>query len=187
MEGRVWSCGFGDSGIWSLVKQLRHYTENGHGATDRPFIIYGQSGQATIGLYIGQSLLNQDISNSALKLFQDNMGNLTVSTSTLATQLCDKSYNSKHIFGIMATSNGMFSLIQNAITIMRIPVCSPERAFRSWDKAKKGGTENWPYDVPTGKDTCGDSTFENDTSGGSPLVEDCLQIVKNIEGDTDDD
>lgn len=70
---------------------------------------------------------------------------------------------------------------------MRIPVCSPERAFRSWDKAKKGGTENWPCDVLTGKDTCGDSTFENDTSGGSPLVEDCLQIIKNIEGDTDDD
>lgn len=70
---------------------------------------------------------------------------------------------------------------------MRIPVCSPERAWRSWDKAKKGGTDYYPCDIPPGKDTCGDSTFENDTSGGSPLVEDCLQIIKNIEGDTGDD
>lgn len=70
---------------------------------------------------------------------------------------------------------------------MRIPVCSPERAWRSWDKAKKGGTDYYPCDIPPGKDTCGDSTFENDISGASPLVEDCLQIIKNIEGDTGDD
>lgn len=30
-------------------------------------------------------------------------------------QLCDKSYNSKHIFGVMATSNGTFTPIQDAI------------------------------------------------------------------------
>ena len=37
--------------------------------------------------------------------------------------------------------------------------------------------------IPPGKDDCGDSTFENQSSGASPLVEDCLQIIRNIEGD----
>jgi hypothetical protein len=49
-----WNEGFGLAapGIRSLVKQLRKYADQGHGATERPFIIYGQSGQATIGLFI---------------------------------------------------------------------------------------------------------------------------------------
>jgi hypothetical protein len=47
----------------------------------------GQSGQATIGLYIGQGLLNQGLSASALKTFEDNLGNLKVSTPSLAMQL----------------------------------------------------------------------------------------------------
>jgi hypothetical protein len=64
---------------------------------------------------------------------------------------------------------------------IRLPVCSPERAFKSWDTAKKGSSDYYPCDIPPGKDTCGDSTFENETSGGSPLVEDCLTIIKNIE------
>jgi hypothetical protein len=91
-----WQEGFGvaTSGLWSLVKQIRHNAENGHGATDRPFIIYGQSGQATVGLYIGQGLLNQGLSQSALKIFEDNIGNLTNSTPSLAMQLCEKNYDS---------------------------------------------------------------------------------------------
>lgn len=66
---------------------------------------------------------------------------------------------------------------------MRIPVCSPERAFKSWDTADKGSSDNYPCDIPPGKDTCGDSTFENQTSGGSPLVGDCLVIIQNIQED----
>ncbi|KAL2829526.1 hypothetical protein BDW59DRAFT_159112 [Aspergillus cavernicola] len=84
-------------------------------ATERPFIIYRQSDQATIGLYIGQGLLNQGISQPALKLFHDNLENLSLSTPTLSMQLCGPHYDSAHIFGIMATSDGMFAPIQDAI------------------------------------------------------------------------
>jgi hypothetical protein len=70
---------------------------------------------------------------------------------------------------------------------MRIPVCSLERAFKSWDTAKAGSSDNYPCDVPPGKDKCGDSTFENQTSDGSPLVEDCLTIIKNIQDDASTD
>ncbi|THC95862.1 hypothetical protein EYZ11_004640 [Aspergillus tanneri] len=106
-----WHEGFGlaGAGLRSIVKQMRRYTEGGHGLTDRPFIIYGQSGQATIGLYIGQGLLNQGLSESALKLFQDNLDKLEVSTPSLAMQLCEEGYDSTHVFGIMATSNGTFA------------------------------------------------------------------------------
>ncbi|KAL4924283.1 uncharacterized protein BDV17DRAFT_295599 [Aspergillus undulatus] len=98
-----------------LVRQIRKYAEHGHGTTERPLIIYGQSGQTTIGLYIGQGLLNEAISESALKMFQDNHENVNVLTPTLAVQLCQSGYDSTYIFGIKATSNGTFSPIQNAI------------------------------------------------------------------------
>ncbi|KAK8074334.1 chitinase [Apiospora phragmitis] len=78
------------------------------------------------------------------------------------------------------------NLLQVDVTtpgFMRLPVCSPERAFQSWDTTKKGSSANYPCDIPPGRDTCGDSTFENQSSGASPKVEDCLQIVRNIEGD----
>ncbi|KAF7126015.1 hypothetical protein CNMCM5793_002374 [Aspergillus hiratsukae] len=112
-----WTEGFGlaSSGLRSLVKQMRVYAENGHGATDRPFMLYGQSGQATIGLYIGQGLLNQGLSESALKIFHDNLENLNVSTPSLAMQLCGPEYDSTHIFGIMATSRGTFTPVQDAL------------------------------------------------------------------------
>ena len=66
---------------------------------------------------------------------------------------------------------------------VRLPVCSPDRAFQSWETSTKGSSSNYPCDIPPGKDRCGDSTFEDQTSGASALVSDCRQIIKNIEGD----
>ncbi|PYI01817.1 chitinase [Aspergillus sclerotiicarbonarius CBS 121057] len=120
-----WHEGFGlaGAGLRSLVKQMRQYAEGGHGPTDRPFIIYGQSGQATIGLYVGQGLLKQGLSQSALKLFQDNLDKLEVSTPSLAMQLCEEGYDSTHVFGVMATSNGTFAPIQSAIKAWANATC----------------------------------------------------------------
>jgi hypothetical protein len=94
--------GLAASGIRSLIKQLRQYAENGHGATDRPFILFGQSNQARIGLCIGQGLLNRDLSVSALKFLEDS---LNVSIPSLAMQLCGPNFDSTHTFGIIASSN----------------------------------------------------------------------------------
>ncbi|KAL4811649.1 glycoside hydrolase superfamily [Aspergillus spinulosporus] len=108
--------GLAKAGIRSIVKQIRTYTENGHGnAENRPFIIYGKSGQATVGIYIGQGLLNQGVAESALRIFHDNLQNLNVSTPSMAMQLCGPEYGASHIFGIMATSGGTFAPIQDAI------------------------------------------------------------------------
>ena len=112
-----WDEGFGlaAAGLRSLIKQMRQYADHGYGATDRPFIMFGQSGQATIGLYIGQGLLNQGISASALKMFEDNLANFNVSTRSSAMQLCGPDYDSPHIFGVMVASNAMFAPIQAAV------------------------------------------------------------------------
>ncbi|KAH6848434.1 hypothetical protein B0I37DRAFT_432719 [Chaetomium sp. MPI-CAGE-AT-0009] len=112
-----WHEGFGlaKPAIRSLAMQIREYIDHGHGASDRPFVLYGRSGQATIGVYIGQGLLNQGLSDSALRTFQDNFDALNVTTPGLAMQLCGSNYDSAHIFGVVVTSNATFAPIQNAI------------------------------------------------------------------------
>ena len=51
-----WDEGFGlaASSLRSLTKQIRKYANHGHGATDRPFLMFGQSSRAPIGPYIGK-------------------------------------------------------------------------------------------------------------------------------------
>ncbi|KAK4136083.1 glycoside hydrolase family 18 protein [Trichocladium antarcticum] len=107
--------GLAKAGIQSLVEQIREYIDHGHGTTDRPFILYGRSGEASIGIYIGQGLLNQGLSASALQTFHDSLNNLDVTTPSLAMQLCGPNYDSTHIFGVAVTSNATFAPIQNAV------------------------------------------------------------------------
>lgn len=102
--------------IRSLVTQTREYIANGHGASpDQPFILFGQSGQATLGIYIGHGLLNQDIGSTALKTFHDSLEKLEVTTPSLAMQLCEPDYGSAHIFGLVVASNATFDPIQRAV------------------------------------------------------------------------
>lgn len=82
-----------------------------------------------------------------------------------------------------STLSDLIDVDVTAPGVVRLPVCSPERAFQSWDTASKGSSPFYPCDIPPGKNECGDSTFENETSDRSPLVEDCRVIIKNIEGD----
>lgn len=67
--------------------------------------------------------------------------------------------------------------------MIRLPICSPERAFQAWG-AQETGNKLYPCnDVPS-KNDCGDSDFEDQTSDASPSVDDCRQIIKNIQGNT---
>jgi hypothetical protein len=65
---------------------------------------------------------------------------------------------------------------------IRLPVCSPERALQSWETTDKGSSANYPCDIPPGRNFCGDSSFVDQTSNASPKVEDCPQIIRNIQG-----
>jgi hypothetical protein len=55
-----WEEGFGLAapGLQPLIRQIRKYIDHRHEETDTPLVMFAQSGQATIGLYIGQGLLN---------------------------------------------------------------------------------------------------------------------------------
>ncbi|EYB33358.1 hypothetical protein FG05_10561 [Fusarium graminearum] len=103
------------SGIRSITRQARHYLTHGHGTTDGPAIMFAQSGQATLGLYVGESLGSQVIGSSALQMLENSLDNLNVTGSSLAMQLCVPDAGNAHSFGLMVTSNGTFASIQNAV------------------------------------------------------------------------
>lgn len=71
--------------------------------------------------------------------------------------------------------------------LIQLPVCSPNRAWQAWHTGSEGGSDHYPCDIFPGKDHCRDSTFENRGSNASPLVDDCKQIIKNIEEDASTD
>ncbi|KAM7183708.1 hypothetical protein V8F20_012513 [Naviculisporaceae sp. PSN 640] len=94
--------------------------------------------------------------------------------------------------------NAKDSLFRMDITtpgFISLPICSPQIARKSWELTKghvgspgKGSTPNWPCDPPKGLVKCGEYEFdEGSTNEDSPSVNDCLQIIRNIQGDTSTD
>ncbi|KAK4125717.1 hypothetical protein N657DRAFT_569661, partial [Parathielavia appendiculata] len=83
------------------------------------------------------------------------------------------------------TAHALMSVDITTPGFVRLPVCSPEVAFRGWEKGGHAPTANYPCDAPLGRNSCGDSSFEDQTSAASPSVDDCLGIIRNIEGDPD--
>ncbi|KAL2127503.1 hypothetical protein VTI74DRAFT_10626 [Chaetomium olivicolor] len=164
-----WYEGFGlaKPAIRSLVTQIREYIDHGHGALDRPFVLYGRSGQATIGVYIGQGLLNQGLSDSALRTFQDNFDTLNVTTPSLAMQLCGSNYDSAHIFGVAVTSNATFALIQNAIKSWTNSKCLSFAGSRNF-----AGKATFATPLPS-------ATLTNSTLTNSSLINTTVRARRN--------
>lgn len=110
-----WSDGsLATPGVYTLSEQMRHYLANGYGPTDGPVILFGQSGDAAVGLYVGEGLQSQGTS-PILKAFEYDVLTMGAHTEALAMQHCEPGYNGDHVFGVMATSNGSFSAIQDAL------------------------------------------------------------------------
>lgn len=66
---------------------------------------------------------------------------------------------------------------------IRLPVCSGFVAFTAWDDAAiTSTTANYPCVIKPSPNDCGDSTFIDQTSDGSPSVSDCQGIINNIQG-----
>ncbi|KAJ5519173.1 Peptidoglycan-binding Lysin subgroup [Penicillium expansum] len=92
------------------------------------------------------------------------------------------------------TDSGTFeALKQMDITtpgFMRLPVCSETLARTSWENADKTeatrNKDGFPCNNDNGRSYCttSESTYIEETTSGSPLIDDCLVIVKNIEGTT---
>ncbi|EXV01258.1 chitinase (glycoside hydrolase family 18) [Metarhizium robertsii] len=98
-----------------LIKQLRQYLSNGHGSTNETTFSFAQIGQTAIGIYIGKGLQNEGISSFALQALEDKVYSSKLQTPYVAMQMCAPDRGRDHIFGVMATSNGTFNPIQNAI------------------------------------------------------------------------
>ncbi|KAL6233081.1 hypothetical protein BDW75DRAFT_252210 [Aspergillus navahoensis] len=86
-------------------------------------------------------------------------------------------------------SKNFDSLTELDITVpqfINLPVCTETVARRSWtnsdDTQSVRNVDYFPCNIANGKDYCGESTFEDQGSEASPLIEDCKQIIKNIQG-----
>ncbi|KAM7212489.1 hypothetical protein V8F06_012111 [Rhypophila decipiens] len=95
-----------------------------------------------------------------------------------------------------AAMDALFSQDLTTPGFVSLPVCSPGIAWKSWRESDggvgspgKGSTPNWPCDPPKGTSKCGEYEYDegNDTNDDSPLVRDCEQIIRNIQGDTETD
>ncbi|KAH7024975.1 uncharacterized protein B0I36DRAFT_251289 [Microdochium trichocladiopsis] len=116
-----------DTGISSnqtlLVQQIRQYVDGGPGnSADQPFVMFGQSGNATVGIYVGLGLPNHDISQAALGALEQA---LSTSESALTMQLCGANRTSSETFGIMLANDGKFGAIQKAVKAWSKAECVP--------------------------------------------------------------
>ncbi|KAL6887059.1 glycoside hydrolase family 18 protein [Trichoderma evansii] len=109
--------------IATITTQIRHYLSNGFGAADHPTILFASFGSTSVGLYIGQGLQNRGIGNIALAYLENSIATSSASHSAqVAMQFCQPGQTSHHIFGLIATGNGTFAAVQDAL--------------KSWSKAE---------------------------------------------------
>ncbi|ERS96164.1 hypothetical protein HMPREF1624_07700 [Sporothrix schenckii ATCC 58251] len=78
------------------------------------------------------------------------------------------------------TLNNLYDQDITTAGYIRLPVCSGDTAFWNWEEYSDRTLESWPCYVPPPKDDCQASSFIDQTSGASPSVSDCMQIVNNI-------
>lgn len=111
-----------ESDYRSLIKQMRDYISRGNIAPGKTAMLYAQFGDTSAGIYVGKSLQSKDISNVGLQSLIEDSHDFDGRRDTLAMQLCGPDYDSEHVFGFMALSNGTFQSIQSA--------------FKSWSNAE---------------------------------------------------
>ena len=99
----------------SLIKQMRDYVARGHISPSKTAMLYAKFGDTSAGIYIGNSLQSKDISTVALQSLIDDSHDFDGRRDTLIMQLCGPEYDSQHVFGFMALSNGTFGAIQSAL------------------------------------------------------------------------
>jgi LysM repeat protein len=107
----------------ALINQFRQYLSGGFAPVNRPTILFASYGSTSVGLYIGLGLQNQGIGDTALAYLEQSVSTSNASLSAqVAMQFCQPGLDSDHIFGLMATGNGTFAGVQEALM--------------SWSKAK---------------------------------------------------
>ncbi|KFY56270.1 hypothetical protein V496_06715 [Pseudogymnoascus sp. VKM F-4515 (FW-2607)] len=99
-----------------LATQMGLYFSNVHVPVNRTAIVYGLSGNATFGVYIGKSLQNEGMGQVALSLFNNYARDeRVIKRNGLAMQLCGAGRDADHAFGAITIMNGTFKYVQDAI------------------------------------------------------------------------
>lgn len=108
---------FVSSSLATLIRQFRQYLSNGFGSMNRPTVLFASYGSTSVGLYIGPGLQKHGIGDTALAYLEDSLAISNFSYSPrVAMQFCQPGQSSHHIFGLIATGNGMFAPVQDALT-----------------------------------------------------------------------
>lgn len=101
----------------TLVKQLRQYLSNEFGAVNRPTITFASYGSSSVGLYVGQGLQSQGVGDVALAYLERSIAGSNASLgASVAMQFCEPGQTSHHVSGLIATGNGTFAAVQEALT-----------------------------------------------------------------------
>ncbi|KAJ5947147.1 Glycoside hydrolase superfamily [Penicillium verhagenii] len=109
--------------LGTLASQLRQYLVRGFGLSDSPTILFARYGSTSVGLFIGQGLENKGIGENVLSTLESSIANANATNAaSVAMQFCEPGQTSHHVFGLIATGNGTFAPIQDALS--------------SWSKAK---------------------------------------------------
>ncbi|PLB35221.1 putative class V chitinase [Aspergillus candidus] len=103
------------TGISAVLEQMRRYLKVDHAASKNSTFLFARLGSASVGVYIGKSLQKESVSSFALRTAEHNIPKLPVNTGTVAMQLCDQNKDSDFTFGLIASSNGTFAAVQDAM------------------------------------------------------------------------
>ncbi|PKY00745.1 glycoside hydrolase [Aspergillus campestris IBT 28561] len=103
------------TGISAVLEQMRRYLKVDHAASKNSTFLFARLGSASVGVYIGKGLQKESVSSFALRTAEHNIAKLPVNTGTVAMQLCDQNKDSGFTFGLIASSNGTFASVQDAM------------------------------------------------------------------------
>lgn len=101
--------------IGAVSEQMRHYLKGDHATSKNNTFLLARSGSASVGVYIGKGLQKESVSSFALRTTEHIIPKLPVNIGTVAMQLCDPERDSGSTFGFIASSNGTFASVQDAM------------------------------------------------------------------------
>ncbi|KGO76570.1 Peptidoglycan-binding Lysin subgroup [Penicillium italicum] len=170
----------------TLLKQIRQYLSKGFGAVDRPTILFASYGPNAVGLYVGQSLQNEGISNIALAYLEDYVTSNASLSQSIAMQLCQPGQNSHYVFGLFATGNGTFSPIQDALTSWSKAECLSFQSVQNLtSRVHVMPTESAPNDSITGNTHSHSTSHKSTTFRGRAIAPRTIcSTAQVVSGDT---
>lgn len=104
--------GIAKEDVIAATKQLQGHLTDGANCDDT--VVFGYSGTAAVGAYVGPKIENRGAAMTAVQAFINNVQSQGISGKTLV-QLCGGNRNSDYTFGIVADRSSNLPSVQNAV------------------------------------------------------------------------